>query len=120
MSIETEKPPLDVQRFSDGKILETSRFLFVICGLAIVALIALLVIQATTNAKFLGGDVTETDFALVRFILAGSGAVASCVGIRCDAISGISRIPGQAARSIGGSIGFVARVCQPSTLRMLI
>ena len=48
------------------------------------------------------------------------GAVASCVGIRCDAISGISRIPGQAARSIGGSIGFVARVCQPSTLRMLI
>jgi hypothetical protein len=29
------------------------------------------------------------------------GAVASCVGIRCDAISGISRVPGQAARSIG-------------------
>ena len=53
MSIETEKPPLDVQRFSDGKILEASRIPFVICGLAIVALIALLVIQATTNAKFL-------------------------------------------------------------------
>jgi hypothetical protein len=72
MSIETEKPPLDVQRFSDGKILEASRVPFVICGLAIVALIALLVIQATTNAKFLGGYVTETDSALVRFMLAGS------------------------------------------------
>jgi DNA-binding transcriptional LysR family regulator len=30
-----------------------------------------------------------------------AGAVASCVGIRCDAISGISRVLGQAARSIG-------------------
>jgi len=53
-------------------ILEASRVPFVICGLAIVALIALLVIRATTNAKFLGGYVTETDSALVRFMLAGS------------------------------------------------
>ena len=52
--------------------LEASRVPFVICGLAIVALIALLVIRATTNAKFLGGYVTETDSALVRFMLAGS------------------------------------------------
>jgi hypothetical protein len=52
-------------------ILEASRVPFVICGLAIVALIALLVIRATTNAKFLGGYVTETDSALVRFMLAG-------------------------------------------------
>jgi hypothetical protein len=29
------------------------------------------------------------------------GAVAICVGIWCDAISGISKLPGQAARSIG-------------------
>ncbi len=28
------------------------------------------------------------------------GAVVRCVGIRCDAISSISRVPGQAARSI--------------------
>ena len=35
--------------------------------------------------------------------LSGSafGAVAICVGIWGDAISGISRVPGQAARSIG-------------------
>jgi len=30
-----------------------------------------------------------------------AGAVAIGVGIRCDAISGISRVAGQAARSIG-------------------
>src|SRR6266536_6509499 len=37
-----------------------------------------------------------------------------------DAISGISRVPCQAARSIGGSMGLVASVFQPSTWRMLI
>jgi class 3 adenylate cyclase len=37
----------------------------------------------------------EAAFNLMR------GAVASCVGIWCDAISGIWRVPGQAARSIG-------------------
>ena len=66
-----------------------------------------------------GGNVTGV-YTMTEEMNPKRGAVASCVGIRCDAISGISRIPGQAARSIGGSIGFVARVCQPSTLRMLI
>jgi len=36
------------------------------------------------------------------------------------AISGRVRILGQAARSIGVSASFWVRVCQPSTLRMVI
>ena len=48
------------------------------------------------------------------------GAVREVVGIRCGAISGNMKVSFQAARSIGRSMGFVASVCQPSTLRMLI
>ena len=101
MSIETEKPPLDVQRFSDGKILEASRVPFVICGLAIVALIALLVIQATTNAKFLGGYVTETDSALVRFMLAGSLYIGLFVIALASAYIGYWPAPGSADTELG-------------------
>ncbi len=50
----------------------------------------------------------------------GDGAVADRVGNRFGAISGNFRVAGQAARSIGWSMSLVAKVCQPSTLRMLI
>jgi hypothetical protein len=62
---------IEVQRFSDGKILEASKYPFVICGVSIAALIALLVL-ALTDAKFLGGYVNTDDSAFVKFILAGS------------------------------------------------
>jgi hypothetical protein len=55
--------------------------------------------EGNGGAKFLALADARTTFA-ERF--GGTwGAVASCVGIRCDAISGISRVPCQAARSIG-------------------
>ena len=47
-------------------------------------------------------------------------AVRNVVGIWCGAFSGNMKVSFQAARSIGFSMGFVASVCQPSTLRMLI
>lgn len=47
------------------------------------------------------------------------GAVAICVRIR-DAIFGISRLPSQAARSIGLIDGLCGERCEPLTLRMLI
>jgi len=50
----------------------------------------------------------------------GPGAVAMCVGIGVGAISGWMRILDQAARSIDSSASFWVRVCQPSTLRMVI
>jgi hypothetical protein len=61
-----------------------------ICGLAIVALIALLVLQATTEAKFLGGYVTATDSALVKFLLAGSLNIGLFVIALVSAYIGIS------------------------------
>ena len=48
------------------------------------------------------------------------GAVANAVGIRRGVISGNMRVSDQAARSIVCSMSFVASVCHPSTLRMLI
>jgi len=54
---------------------------------------------------------------LVRVI---QGAVREVVGIGHSAFSGNMKVSFQAARSIGWSPGFVASVCQPSTLRMLI
>jgi hypothetical protein len=72
MSIESGTSSAEARRFSDSKILEASRIPFLICGLSILALIALLILQATTNAKFLGGYVNETDSPLVKFLLAGA------------------------------------------------
>jgi hypothetical protein len=37
----------------------------------------------------------------IGYLSPGIGSVVSCVGIWCDAISGISRVASQAARSIG-------------------
>jgi hypothetical protein len=65
----------------------------------------------------------------IAFLPEGSLLVTERVGRRCrrecgwklhGAISGKLKLPDQAARSIGCSIGAVANVCQPSTLRMLI
>ena len=49
-----------------------------------------------------------------------TGTVAICVGIDFGAISSVTRLPDHAARSIGRSEGFSARLCQPSTLRIAI
>ena len=60
-------------------------------------------------------------FAFTRLGSAVSdGAVRNVAGIKCGALSGNMKVSFQAARSIGFSMGFVASVCQPSTLRMLI
>src|SRR3954469_10487937 len=48
------------------------------------------------------------------------GAVANDVGIDCGAFSGGVKISAQAARSIGGSVGFSARGGQPSTFLIVI
>src|SRR3954464_3902851 len=48
------------------------------------------------------------------------GAVANDVGIDCGAFSGGVKVSAQAARSMGGSVGFSARVGQPSTFLIVI
>ena len=50
----------------------------------------------------------------------GEGAVANDVGIDCGAFSGGVKVSAQAARSMGGSVGFSASVGQPSTFLMVI
>src|SRR4051794_9849715 len=49
-----------------------------------------------------------------------TGAVANDVGIDCGAFSGGVKVSAQAARSMGGSVGFSASVGQPSTFLMVI
>src|SRR3954452_2080156 len=48
------------------------------------------------------------------------GAVANDVGIDCGAFSGGVKVSAQAARSMGGSVGFSASVGHPSTFLMVI
>src|SRR4051812_46618115 len=48
------------------------------------------------------------------------GAVANDVGIDCGAFSGGVKVSAQAARSMGGSVGFSANVGQPSTFLIVI
>src|SRR5215208_5100490 len=50
----------------------------------------------------------------------GAGAVGNDVGIDCGAFSGGVRVAAQAARSMGGSVGFSASVGQPSTFLIVI
>src|SRR3954454_19195989 len=47
-------------------------------------------------------------------------AVANDVGIDCCAFAGGERVSAQAARSMGGSVGFSVSVGQPSTFLMVI
>ena len=56
-------------------------------------------ISVAALAALLSGTASEADQH--RFVDVAAGSVVSCVGIWCDAISGISRVAGQAARSIG-------------------
>jgi hypothetical protein len=69
-----------------------------------------------------GAHLRWVPYMLAGFFVIGwpVGAVADRVGNRCGAISGNFRVAGQAARSIGWSMSLVAKVCQPSTLRMPI
>src|SRR3954466_14832237 len=48
------------------------------------------------------------------------GAVGSDVGIDCGAFSSGGKVSAQAARSMGGSVGFSVSVGQPSTFLMVI
>src|SRR4030088_3216532 len=48
------------------------------------------------------------------------GAVAISVGIYFSAISSMTRLPDQAESEAAASEGFSLRVCQPSTLRIVI
>src|SRR3954467_8844610 len=48
------------------------------------------------------------------------GAVANDVGIDCGAFSGGVKVSAQAARSMGGSVGFSANVGQPSIFLIVI
>src|SRR3954453_7054934 len=55
-----------------------------------------------------------------KMMRSGLGAVANDVGIDCGAFSGGVKVSAQAARSMGGSVGFSARVGQPSTFLIVI
>src|SRR3954453_9285771 len=48
------------------------------------------------------------------------GAIANDVGIDCGAFSGGVKVSAQAARSMGGSVGFSASVGQPSTFLIVM
>src|SRR3954451_4711396 len=50
----------------------------------------------------------------------GQGAVGSDVGIDCGAFSSGVKVSAQAARSMGGSVGFSASVGHPSTFLIVI
>ena len=50
----------------------------------------------------------------------GAGCCLECGGKCRDGVSGGLRVTDQAARSMTASVGLVASVCQPSTLRMAI
>jgi len=57
--------------------------------------------KQTTVRDILAQAAKAGDEEAIELLASGLGAVAICVGIWGDAISGISRVPGQAARSIG-------------------
>src|SRR5512132_191293 len=63
---------------------------------------------------------TVTDSLAVSPLTAEPGCCLECGGKCRDGVSGGLRLTAQAARSMTASVGLVASVCQPSTLRMVI
>ena len=59
-------------RLIDERFLKASTLPFAVCLASIAAFVVLLIIQSTTDVKFLGGYVADGDGPMVRFILGGS------------------------------------------------